>query len=310
MDSKNHGSQIHIGNEAVALNRVDSLYGQAESYVTPRAVTVDRSLSLINQIKFFCCEYLHGVLFVFASLFFAVAVPAELVRPEKVKGIVTRAIKRTVDIIGALVGLFLSLPLFIIVALLVKLDSPGPIFYTQVRVGQNRRKGARRNYNRADVPQRRVRERRREDCMGMAFNVIKFRTMVHNAEKQSGPVWATRNDSRITRLGRFLRKTRLDEIPQFWNILRGDMSLVGPRPERPKFVEDLSTKVEGYTDRLSVKPGLTGLAQVSSGYDSDIASVARKVELDLEYINNWSLWLDIKILFRTVYVVLTGKGAN
>ena len=310
MDSKNHGSQIHVGNEAVALNRAESLYGQAESFVAPRSVAADSSLTLLNQIKFFCCEYLHGVLFVFASLLFAVAVPAELVGPEKVKGIVTRAIKRTVDIIGALVGLLMSLPLFLIISLLVKLDTPGPIFYTQVRVGQNRRNGPRRSYNQADVPQRRVRDRRREDCMGIAFKVIKFRTMVQNAEKQSGPVWATRNDSRITRLGKFLRKTRLDEIPQFWNVLRGDMSLVGPRPERPKFVEDLSTKVDGYTDRLSVKPGLTGLAQVSSGYDSDIASVARKVELDLEYINNWSLWLDIKILLRTVVVVLTCRGAN
>ena len=133
--------------------------------------------------------------------------------------------------------------------------------------------------------------------------------MVQNAEKKSGPVWAIKNDSRITRLGTFLRKTRLDEIPQFINVLKGDMSLVGPRPERPNFVRDLSEKVQDYSGRLAVKPGLTGLAQVENGYDTSLASVVRKVNLDLEYIRHRSIWADIKILSRTVMVVLTGKGA-
>ena len=132
---------------------------------------------------------------------------------------------------------------------------------------------------------------------------------MNNAEKTTGPVWATKNDTRITAIGAFLRKTRIDEIPQFINVLMGDMSLVGPRPERPSFVSDLTGKVEGYATRLQVKPGLTGLAQVSSGYDSSIASVTEKVQYDIDYIENWSVWLDIKILLKTVVVVLTGRGA-
>jgi lipopolysaccharide/colanic/teichoic acid biosynthesis glycosyltransferase len=156
---------------------------------------------------------------------------------------------------------------------------------------------------------RTVRDRRRGDLKGRPFNVIKFRTMVADAEKKCGPVWATQNDPRITRLGRFMRKTRLDEIPQFINILLGQMSLVGPRPERPVFVMELCSQVENYDKRLTVKPGLTGLAQIENGYDSSVASVVRKVHYDLEYIQNWSLWQDVKIMLRTVVVVVTGKGA-
>ena len=145
--------------------------------------------------------------------------------------------------------------------------------------------------------------------MGRPIRVIKFRTMIADAEKKCGPVWATKNDPRITRLGNFLRKTRLDEVPQFINVLKGDMSLVGPRPERPVFVEDLCSKVENYDKRLQVKPGITGLAQVENGYDSSVTSVVRKVHYDLKYIQNWSLWSDVKILLKTVVVVVTGKGA-
>jgi lipopolysaccharide/colanic/teichoic acid biosynthesis glycosyltransferase len=134
--------------------------------------------------------------------------------------------------------------------------------------------------------------------------------MVDDAEKASGPVWASKNDPRVTRLGAFLRKSRLDEIPQFINVLRGDMSLVGPRPERPTFVAELSSKIDNYHRRLEVKPGLTGLAQVTCGYDTSVESVARKLEYDLHYIDRWTPWLDIKIILRTVVVVLTGRGAN
>ncbi|MBU8934082.1 MAG: sugar transferase [candidate division Zixibacteria bacterium] len=217
--------------------------------------------------------------------------------------------KRTLDIVGGFVGLLLSIPIFILVPILIKLDSSGPVFYTQVRVGRNRRRSDRRYHQRSDSTDHRSRERRRENAMGSTFRVIKFRTMVHDAEKQCGPVWATKGDPRITRIGRFLRKTRLDEFPQFINVLRGEMSLVGPRPERPSFVADLATKVENYTARLDVKPGLTGLAQVETGYDSSLDSVVRKVDRDLEYIRTWSFWADIKILLRTVVVVLTGRGS-
>ena len=201
------------------------------------------------------------------------------------------------------------MPFWIILPVLIKLDSRGPVFYTQLRVGVNRRGKDRRYHQKADVVDRRGRERRREDYQGRLFRVIKFRTMVHNAEKHSGPVWASKNDSRVTRAGAFLRKARMDEIPQFLNVLRGDMSLVGPRPERPNFVRELSGQVDDYNNRLKVKPGLTGLAQVEAGYDSSVATVAEKVRYDLEYIENWSLWTDIKILLKTVKVVLTGKGA-
>jgi lipopolysaccharide/colanic/teichoic acid biosynthesis glycosyltransferase len=162
----------------------------------------------------------------------------------------------------------------------------------------------------ADIGERRSRERRREDYSGFTFKVIKFRTMVNEAEKSTGPVWAKKNDPRITKFGNFLRKSRIDEIPQFLNVLKGEMALVGPRPERPSFVSDLSQKIDGYSDRLQVKPGITGLAQVESGYDTSVSSVINKVRHDLDYINRRSFWLDIKILLKTVIVVFTGKGAN
>ncbi len=216
--------------------------------------------------------------------------------------------KRSIDIVGALVGVILASPLFVILPIVIKLDSPGPVFYRQSRVGHNRRRGERRSSDGSRMG-RSLRDRRRSDLLGRPFSVIKFRTMVADAERKCGPVWATRNDPRITRLGRFLRKTRMDEMPQFINVLTGDMSLVGPRPERPMFVRELCSQVEDYDKRLTVKPGLTGLAQVENGYDCSVTSVVRKVHYDLEYIRTWSLWQDVKILMKTVVVVVTGKGA-
>ncbi|MBN2227065.1 MAG: sugar transferase [candidate division Zixibacteria bacterium] len=222
---------------------------------------------------------------------------------------IDKFLKKALDFFGALIGLILCMPFFIVMPILIKLDSPGPIFYTQERVGLNRRKRDRRAYK-GSVPQnRRSRDRRRDDYHGRPFQVIKFRTMVNDAERKSGPVWATKNDPRVTRLGRFMRKTRIDEIPQLINVLKGDMSLVGPRPERPKFVSDFAEKIPGYGVRLKVKPGITGLAQVTTGYDSSFQSVISKLKSDGDYIRTWSIWSDIKILMRTVLVVLTGKGA-
>lgn len=216
--------------------------------------------------------------------------------------------KRVLDIIGSIIGLLLTSPFYALLPILIKLDSPGPVFYRQARVGHNRRRYTRRMANASDLG-RTGRDRRRQDFRGRPFRVIKFRTMVADAEKKCGPVWATKNDPRITRLGHILRKTRLDEIPQFINILLGQMSLVGPRPERPMFIEELASQVENYDRRLEVKPGLTGLAQIENGYDSSLASVVRKVHYDLQYIQNWSVWQDVKIIMRTVLVVVTGKGA-
>ncbi len=302
----------NIGNEnAAVVTQRDYNYGSASGVSIPANSSASTPyLGLIEHLKYFACEYIHGLLFVACSMLFVIAFPTALTRSAEVKAMIGRFCKRSLDIVGAIVGLLLSAPAFLIVPILIKLDSPGSVFYTQTRVGINRRKRDRRYHQQGDVVvERRGRERRRHDLKGRPFEVIKFRTMVADAEKKCGPVWATKDDPRVTRLGQFLRKSRLDETPQFINVLKGDMSLVGPRPERPKFVADLSTKVGDYTDRLQVKPGLTGLAQVESGYDTDIASVTRKVNLDLEYIRNWSLWYDIKIMLRTVKVVFTGKGA-
>jgi len=192
---------------------------------------------------------------------------------------------------------------------MIKLDSSGPIFYSQIRVGINRRRAMRRQVDCIIGADRRGRERRRQNNYGKLFMVYKFRTMIDNAEKKCGPIWATENDPRITRVGAFLRRMRLDELPQLFNVLKGDMSLIGPRPERPMFIRDLSQRVPHYTARLEVKPGITGLAQVENGYDVSIDSVRHKIAYDLRYIKSWSLWQDIKILLKTVIVVITGKGA-
>lgn len=294
----------------VILAHKDLSYGLASGVEVPaRRCSPPAVMTFYDQVRYFYCEYVKGVLFVACSLLFVFAVPVVLTRPDKLKVMVKKLIKRSIDIAGAAVGLLLTFPVFIILPVLIKLDSVGPAFYAQVRVGVNRRKRDRRYCQRSDVADRRARERRREDLMGRPFKVIKFRTMAQDAERKCGPVWATQNDPRVTRFGKLLRKTRLDEIPQFINVLKGDMSLVGPRPERPNFVRDLSVRVNDYNGRLTVKPGLTGLAQVENGYDSSVASVTQKVRLDLEYIRNWSVWGDVKILFKTLVVVFTGKGA-
>jgi exopolysaccharide biosynthesis polyprenyl glycosylphosphotransferase len=191
-----------------------------------------------------------------------------------------RAIKRGIDIVVSSMVLFVGLPVWLLVALAIKLDSRGPIFYTQERMGKDERR----------------------------FKIIKFRSMHHDAEAESGPTWSGKQDPRITRVGKFLRKARLDEIPQLINVLDGDMSLVGPRPERPYFIEQLAKEIPLYMRRLKVRPGVTGWAQVKHKYDESIDDVRKKVQYDLFYIENMSLRMDMKILFRTISVVLLGKG--
>jgi lipopolysaccharide/colanic/teichoic acid biosynthesis glycosyltransferase len=225
----------------------------------------------------------------------------------------TRLAKRLLDLAGAVALLVLLAPAFLVVALLVRLTSPGPVICRQVRTGLNgRRPPADRGRGRGEPPGAeagpRARERRRRAAYGKDFVLYKFRTMRADAEKD-GARFASAGDPRVTPVGRFLRRTRLDELPQLWNVLRGEMSLVGPRPERPEFIAVLSGQVPGYLDRLGLKPGLTGLAQVINGYDNTIDGFRRKVALDLLYLQNCCLWNDLKILVRTVGVVLTGKGA-
>ncbi len=191
-----------------------------------------------------------------------------------------QSVKRLIDITVSLFVLILTLPFSLLIALAIKVDSLGPVFYNQERVGKD----------------------------GRLFRMMKFRSMFKDAEKYSGPVWANKRDPRMTRIGRVIRKLRLDEIPQFINVLAGDMSLVGPRPERLYFVEKFSREVPLYARRLKVRPGITGWAQVKHKYDETLEDVKKKVRYDLFYIENMSLRMDFKILLNTVYVILIGKG--
>lgn len=225
----------------------------------------------------------------------------------------TRVLKRLTDVVVAAALLVLLAPVMAVVAILVKLTSPGPAIFPQMRTGLNlraldRRRQERRSVSRSGSDRRGPQERRNEFAHGKPFVLYKFRTMGTDAEKD-GAKFAVKGDPRVTPLGRILRKTRLDELPQLWNVLRGEMSLVGPRPERPEFIETLSKDIPEYLHRLGLKPGLTGLAQVINGYDNNLASFRRKVALDLLYLQNCCFWNDMKVLFRTIGVVLTGKGA-
>jgi exopolysaccharide biosynthesis polyprenyl glycosylphosphotransferase len=186
-------------------------------------------------------------------------------------------VKRAFDVVVALLLLAATLPVMLVVAAAVRVTSSGPVIFRQVRVGQD----------------------------GRPFVIYKFRTMHAEAEQATGPVLASTNDPRVTTLGRVLRATRLDELPQLWNVLRGDMSFVGPRPERPEFVEQYEAEIQGYRERFKVRPGLTGWAQVNGEYHT---SPSTKLKYDLAYMYNRSLWLDLKILSETAKVMLTRRG--
>jgi lipopolysaccharide/colanic/teichoic acid biosynthesis glycosyltransferase len=209
--------------------------------------------------------------------------------------------KRELDVILSVVALVAFLPVMILLALAIKLDSPGPVFYLQSRIGLERR--------RRRLPWAAVSDRRRVINPGRPFRIIKLRTMAQDAEA-GGPQWATPRDARVTRVGRVLRWCRLDEFPQFVNVLRGEMSVIGPRPERLCFIRELEDVVPGYHERLVVLPGITGLAQVVNGYDTDVDSVRRKVALDRQYIDSLCLLNDLRILARTCLVLVAGKGAQ
>jgi len=189
--------------------------------------------------------------------------------------------KRVVGFSLSFIGVTLLSPLILIISILIKIDSHGPIFYRQERVGENRR----------------------------VFKLLKFRSMVENAE-ENGPVWAEENDERVTRVGRWIRKWRFDEVPQMFNVLKGDMSFVGPRPERPYFVEKLRKEIPFYDQRFSVKPGITGWAQIKYQYAASKIDSVEKLKYDLYYIKNLSPLFDLLIIFETIKVVLLGKGAR
>jgi len=190
--------------------------------------------------------------------------------------------KRIVDITLSCIGLVLTLPFFPLISLAIKMDSPGPVFFKQVRVGNKEKQ----------------------------FVLYKFRTMREDAEKGTGAVWAQKEDPRITKLGNILRGSRIDEIPQLFNVLKGDMSFIGPRPERPEFVERLKKEIPYYSKRHFMKPGLTGWAQVRYPYGSSVEDTIEKLRYDLFYIKNVCAFLDTLIFFDTIKVVLFGRGGR
>ena len=198
------------------------------------------------------------------------------------QGTLRTVVKRLFDIVCASILIILALPVMFVVAILIAFEDGFPLLYRQERVGLN----------------------------GRLFNVIKFRSMRRDAEKDGKPIWAQAKDSRVTRLGQLIRKLRVDELPQLFSVLKGDMSLVGPRPERPFFVDQLTKEIPFYAVRHSVKPGVTGWAQVKYHYGATVEDSAEKLQYDLYYVKNHSLFLDIVVLFETVGVVLTGKGAH
>jgi sugar transferase (PEP-CTERM system associated) len=198
------------------------------------------------------------------------------------QGRLRRGVKRLSDLVSAALLLLASAPVMLLTTLLIKLESPGPVLYRQQRVGLN----------------------------GRHFDVIKFRSMRTDAEKDGRPRWATSNDDRVTRVGRIIRRLRIDELPQIFNVLLGDMSIIGPRPERPFFVEQLARELPYYGLRHSIKPGVTGWAQVRYPYGATVEDSLQKLQYDLYYVKNHNLMLDLLVLAETVGVVLTGKGAR
>lgn len=185
-------------------------------------------------------------------------------------------IKYTLDFLLAVILVLPALPLVLLAAVIVKLTSRGPAFYTQIRIGE----------------------------YGRTFRIIKIRSMIHNCESLTGPRWSIPGDPRITLFGHFLRISHLDELPQLINVLSGEMSLIGPRPERPEFLPDLEQAIPAYTQRLNVRPGVTGLAQIQLPADQDLTSVERKFSHDLYYVRNVTFWLDVRLLFGTIFYAL------
>lgn len=203
------------------------------------------------------------------------------------------------NVILATVALIILSPILLLFGLLVKLTSPGPIFYSQPRVGIDRRN---------TPPSVDSYDRRLRNLGGMPFRIYKFRSMRVEAERPTGAVWATKGDRRVTPVGRIMRKCRIDEIPQLLNVIRGEMSIVGPRPERPSIFSRLCVDIEDYPLRQRALPGITGLAQINQSYDTTLDDVRSKVQYDLEYLRRQSLAEDIRIMARTLPVMIFRKG--
>jgi lipopolysaccharide/colanic/teichoic acid biosynthesis glycosyltransferase len=209
-------------------------------------------------------------------------------------------VRRLLNVTVAVLGLVLTFPLWFLIGIAIKLTSRGPIFYNQTRVGLDKRGTGIRNND----------PRRKQDIGGRPFRIYKFRTMRVDAEHGTGAVWAASNDGRVTAVGRVLRQYRLDELPQLINVLKGDMNVVGPRPERPAIVANLRDKIPNYQARQRVRPGITGHAQVNLQYDSSVEDVQRKLGYDLEYITRQGFWADFKIMAQTLPVMLFRRGSR
>ena len=222
------------------------------------------------------------------------------VRPRTLRGrsALNQAMCRALNVLAALIALLVLLPLMLVVAVVVKLSSRGPVLFTQPRVGLDRR----------GLRSRREDARRTQDYGGRIFTIYKFRSMAQT-DSDSPQVWAREGDLRITQVGKILRQYHLDELPQLWNVLTGDMNLVGPRPEQPDIFVRLRNEVRHFSGRQQVLPGITGLAQVLHHYDRSLDDVRRKVDLDLEYIRNRSPLLDLEIMVRTLPAVIMKRGA-
>ena len=208
--------------------------------------------------------------------------------------------RRVLNVVVALIGILITLPLWILIAVAIKLTSRGPVIYTQTRVGIDKRTTG----DRPNDP------RRKQDIGGRPFKIYKFRTMTVDAEQGTGAVWAAKNDGRVTAVGRRLRQFRLDELPQLINVIRGEMNVVGPRPERPAIVADLRGKIPEYQVRQRVRPGITGHAQVNLEYDSSLEDVKQKVGYDLDYISRQGFWADLWIMAQTIPVMLFRRGSR
>lgn len=271
------------------LGTLDSLEKFVQLYDVERlilATTSDEEPVLLKRLRAF--RYRGVAIVDFVTLYEELAqeIPLDYINDEWLffaslnnSRIHIRRFKRLVDVVVSLIALVITAPLAGLAAVLIKLTSPGPILYRQERLGRD------------SVP----------------FTLLKFRTMVADAESETGPVWASDNDPRITPVGRWLRKTRIDEIPQLINVLRGDMSLVGPRPERAVFIQKLSEKIPFYAERLLVPPGITGWAQVMAPYAASIEDTRRKLQYDLYYIKHMSFFLDVFIFLKTLKTVIFGR---
>jgi sugar transferase (PEP-CTERM system associated) len=270
----------------------DRLYEQAKhENVSKIIVALDQKRGVMPYRELLKCK-VDGISIIDGDSFYESAtgkIMVEKINPSWlifsdgfVKTPAVRLEKRAVGLIlSVLMAVFLS-PLLALIAAAIKIDSPGPVIFSQERVGEN----------------------------GEIFTLYKFRSMLVDAEKKCGPVWASENDPRITRIGKIIRKLRIDELPQLWNVIAGDMSFVGPRPERPFFVERLRKSIPYYNERFSVKPGITGWAQIKYQYGASEEEALEKLKYDLYYIKNMSLVIDFIIILQTIKIVLLGRGSR